>query len=270
MPERKSASSDRMTSALSSMVLRIVKVAEGGLRGASRRVAIDRIVLDQLRLRQPLLRVLPLRSQRRRGDGGAQNVQALATRHACQVAHQRRLEVRKGARLQVIEDMLRTVRIVETEQRSLAQGVRATHAHRVLGIAVYLDRTVRIALDQQRKRAGRERKGRREVVRSAQNEVFRRFDIGIDRLIGLLGASREAGHGHGGAHQLHEAAARDRVHPLARVRPGTPARCGGQNRGGLPHDRVPATLRRLSSSARAAAIVIPCFAPGSVPELPPG
>ena len=88
----------------------------------------------------------------------------------------------------------------------------------MLRIAIYLDRPVRIALDQQRKRAGSKREGRCKVVWLAEDEVLWRLDVGIDRLIGLLGAAGETGHGQGGAHQLHEAAARDRIDPFAGVR----------------------------------------------------
>jgi hypothetical protein len=58
---------------------------------------------------------------------------------------------------------------------------------------------------------------RSKVVRLAQNQIFRLLDVGIDRLIRLLGATGQAGQRHRRAHQLHEAAPRNRIDPLLRL-----------------------------------------------------
>src|ERR1700744_5639653 len=104
-------------------VLRVVEITERGLRGAARGVAIHRVVLDQLCLRVALLVIFPLPGKGGRGDGRAQDVETLSARHICQVVNQRLLEIPKRSRLQVIERVLRAVRIVEAQQRTLTQGV---------------------------------------------------------------------------------------------------------------------------------------------------
>ncbi len=117
-----------------------------------------------------------------------------------------------------IGHMLRAVGIVEIEQRALRIRIGPAVVVRVLGIAVDLDGPELVALYQQRHRAGRERVRRGKVHRLAQNQVFRRLDVGINRLIGLLGATGQPGQRHRCAHQLQEAAARNRIDPLLRRR----------------------------------------------------
>ena len=73
---------------------------------------------------------------------------------------------------------------------------------------------VGVALDQDRNRAGVEGVGAGEVVGLAEDQVFGRFDVGIDRLVGLLGASGKAGQGHRRAHDLEESATGDGIDPL--------------------------------------------------------
>ena len=77
----------------------------------------------------------------------------------------------------------------------------------VVGIAIDLDGAELIALDEQRHAAGRQRMHAGKVVRLAEQQIFRRLDVGIDRLVGLLGATGQTGQRHGCAHDLEEAAA---------------------------------------------------------------
>ncbi len=88
----------------------------------------------------------------------------------------------------------------------------------MLGIAIDLDGPELVALDQQRDRASRERVRRGKVHRLAENQVFRRFYIWVNRLIGLLGATGEPCESHRRAHQFKEAAPGNRIHPLLRRR----------------------------------------------------
>ena len=59
---------------------------------------------------------------------------------------------------------------------------------------------------------------RGKVHRLAQNQIFRRLDVRINRLVGLLGATGQPGQRHRRAHQLQEAAPRNRIDPLLRRR----------------------------------------------------
>ena len=68
------------------------------------------------------------------------------------------------------------------------------------------------------------RDGRGKVHRLAQDQVFRLLDVGIDRLIRLLGAASQSGQRQRRAHHLQEAAPRYRIDPLGRPGAGTP-RC---------------------------------------------
>ena len=86
----------------------------------------------------------------------------------------------------------------------------------MLGISVHLDGTELVALHQNRNRAGRKRMRRRKIHRLAQNQIFRRLHIGIDGLIRLLGTTGQPSQRHRRTHQLHEAAARNRIDPLLR------------------------------------------------------
>src|ERR1700756_3993371 len=86
----------------------------------------------------------------------------------------------------------------------------------MIGIAIHLNWAELIALDQHRHCAGNKWLCGREVVRLAENQVFWRFDVGVNRLIGLLGATSQSRERHRRAHQLHEAATRNRIDPLLR------------------------------------------------------
>ena len=74
--------------------------------------------------------------------------------------------------------MLRTVRIVQVQQRRLRKRVRLALRHRVLRIAVHLDRPERVRLDQHRNRARRERIRRRKVHRLAQDQILGLLHVG--------------------------------------------------------------------------------------------
>ncbi len=112
--------------------------------------------------------------------------------------------------------MLRPVRVVEIQNGSLREGVRRPLIVGVLRVAVDLDRPELVRLDQSRNRARSKRMRRGKIIRFAQDQVLGRLDVGIDRLVRLLGAPGKAGQRHRRSHQLHEPPARYRVHPLLR------------------------------------------------------
>src|SRR6185437_7994786 len=113
--------------------------------------------------------------------------------------------------------MLRAIGVVHVEQCALGERIRPTLVVGMIRIAVDLDRTECIALNQKRNCSGGKGKSSGEVNRAAQNQVFRSLDVGIDLLLGLLGASGKAGKGHGSAHELDKTAARNRIDPLGAV-----------------------------------------------------
>ena len=117
-----------------------------------------------------------------------------------------------------MQHMLRAVGIVQIQQRRLGKRVRLALRHRMLRIAIHLDRPERIRLHQHRNRARRERIRRRKVHRLAQHQVLRLLDVRIDRLIRLLGATREPSQRQRRAHHLQKSAPADRIDPLARAR----------------------------------------------------
>src|SRR5271155_1068240 len=84
----------------------------------------------------------------------------------------------------------------------------------MLRVAVNLDRTIGVALDQDRNRASGKRESRGEIYGLAKHQVFRSLDVRVNRLVRLLGASCQASQGHRGAHHLHEAAPRNWIDPL--------------------------------------------------------
>ena len=86
----------------------------------------------------------------------------------------------------------------------------------MLRVAVDLDGAELVGLHQQRHRAGNKRMRRGKVHRLAENQIFRRFDVGIDRLIGLLGAAGQSGQRRRCAHEFEEAAPRNLIAPPMR------------------------------------------------------
>ena len=176
------------------------------------------IVLHQLRLRPRLLHFAPLPRQRGRRDGRAQEVDAGSILGRSNFVAQRLGKLRPLATLTAIGDVLRAVGIVQVEQRALRIRIGAAMVVGVLRIAVDLDRPELVALDQQRHSARGERMRRGKVHRLAENQILRRLDVGINRLIGLLGATGQARESHRRAHQFEEAAPRNRIDPLLRRR----------------------------------------------------
>jgi hypothetical protein len=150
-----------------------------------------------------------------RGDGLGEEVDAFAGSGLGDGAGELLLELGELGLLATEARMLRAVRVVEVEQRALREGIAAALRGGVLGIAFELDGAEGLALDQHRNRAGGERMRRGEVHRAAEDEVLGLLDVGEDRLVGLLGAAGESGQREARAHDLEEAAARDRVDPLA-------------------------------------------------------
>ena len=96
----------------------------------------------------------------------------------------------------------------------------------VLGIAINLDGPELVALNQQRHRAGCKRMRRGKVHGLAQNQIFRRLDVGINWLVRLFGATSQTGQRQRSAHHLKEAAPRDGIDPLLRGRRKLALHCG--------------------------------------------
>ena len=172
------------------------------------------IVLHQLRLGIRLLHSLPLPRQRGRSDCCAQKVDAGSILGRNCLGAEDLSKLLPFASLAAIGRVLWAVGIIEGEEGSLRIRVRGAHVVGVFGIAVELDGAELIAFDQQRNRAGGEGMGGGKVHRLAEDEILRRLDVGINRLVGLLGATGQSGEGHGCAHELEEAAARDGIDPL--------------------------------------------------------
>ncbi len=95
----------------------------------------------------------------------------------------------------------------------------------MLRISVHLDRTILVALHQHRHRARHKRVRGSKIIWLAEDQVFGLLHIGINRLVRLLGASRQPGQRHRRTHQLHEAASRNWIHPLLRGRGKLPLHC---------------------------------------------
>ena len=115
-----------------------------------------------------------------------------------------------------MQHMLRAVRIVQIQQRRLRKRIRLALRHRVLRIALQLDRPERIRLHQHRNRARRERIRRRKVHRLAENQVLGLLDVREDRLVRLLRATRQSSQRQRSAHHLQEPAPAHRIDPLVR------------------------------------------------------
>ena len=197
-------------------ILGVVVIAESSLRSRIGRVAVDWVPLQPLGIGIALLRCLPLRRQGGRGDGVAQDVEPgaaaglLVRQHGAEDGK----ESGKLPHFAAADHPLRAVGVVEAEKRTLGQRIGRTAVNRVIRIAVYFDRPVGVALDQQRHRAGIEGHGGRKVHRAAQHQVFRLLHVGIDGLVRLLGTSGEPGESQRSAHHLEKAAARYGVEPL--------------------------------------------------------
>ena len=199
------------------LVLRVHVAAERHLRRRHRRIAIHRVPLHQLRLRKLRLHLLPLRRQRRRCNRLAQEVNARAVLARLHRLRERLLEVRELAPLPAIQHLFRAVRIVQIQQRRLRHRIRLALRHRVVRVAVHLDRAERVRLHQHRNRARRERKRRRKIHRLAQDQVLGRLHVRKNRLVRLLGAPGQPGERQRSSHHLQEAAPAHRIHPLTRL-----------------------------------------------------
>ena len=202
------------------VILRVDELAESLLRRRIVVVAVDRVVLRKLRLRIILLPLLPLRRHRRRGHRRAQEVETLPAARLLvrQHAAKRRQKRPPVPRLAAIHHVLRPVRIVHIQQRRLRDRVRPAADIGMLRIPIDLNRPVRRTLDQHRHCARRKRKRRGKIIRLAQRQIRRRRDVGINRLIRLLGATRQASQRHRRAHHLQKTAPRNRIDPLRRLR----------------------------------------------------
>ena len=196
-------------------VLHIQVAAKRGLRRGARRVAIHRLPLHKPRLRKLRLRLCPLRGKRGRGDRLAEEINSFAAVRLLYRRRKRLLEIRPLAGLPAQAHLLRAVGIVQIEKRGLRECVGLALRHWVVGISIHLDGAERVRLHQHRDRARRKWEGRGEVHGLAEDEVLGLLDVGEDRLIGLLGASRKPGERKGCAHHLEKSAAADPVRPLA-------------------------------------------------------
>ena len=199
------------------LVLRIGIIAEGSLRCRVSRVAVHGVVLKNFAFGIGGLRLLPLRGQSRRGDRRAQEINPCPPDDFLSASMPR--EMPQKYRPVVVSRRDRTTRCDRSgSYRSSSVpcviGSDAALVVRVLRIAVHLHRPVSIALDQKRNGAGGKGKSRCKVHRLAQNQIFGRLHIRIDRLIGLLGATGESGQRHRRAHHLQKAAPRHRIDPL--------------------------------------------------------
>jgi len=107
-----------------------------------------------------------------------------------------------------VADYLRTVRIVEAEDRGLHPGVRGPEAGGVIGIPFDLGRAAHVTLDEHAVGVAADRHGRGEEDRFARDEPFRLADVGDDLLRGTVAGSQPA-EGHRSSHQLDEIATVD-------------------------------------------------------------
>ncbi len=206
------------------LVLRVHVAAKRRLGRGARRVAIHRLPLHQLRRRKLCLRLMPLRGQRWRSDGLAEEDNPFAAVRLLHGRRKRRLKIRPLAGLPAQAHLLRAVRIVQIEKRSLGERVGLALRHWVVGISIHLDGAECVRLHQHRDGPGGKWERRGEVHRLAEDEVLGLLHVGEDRLIGLLGASRKPGQRKRRAHHLEKSAAADRIRPLAGRASGNPGK----------------------------------------------
>ena len=112
---------------------------------------------------------------------------------------------------------LRAVGIVHAQDRRLGENVGAAETGGMLVVAFNLGGTVQVALDQNRAGVSAQSERRGVEQRPPGNHFFGLLHVGNNRFERLLGAGGHAGHGQRCAHQLEEAAARNRIQPLRRA-----------------------------------------------------
>ncbi len=234
-----------------------VRAREVELRNRARhqhRSRDRRVVLDQLRVRIRRRDCLPLPGKSRRSDGRGQEVDPRPILRLRGLGAQTLRELRPLPRFALKGHVLRPVGVIQVQKRSLREGVRRALVVGVFRVPVDLDGTELVRLDQRRHRPGHERMGSGEVIWLAQHQILGRLDVGIDRLVRLLGAPGKTRQGHRRSHQLHETAPRHRVHPLLRRRRKLPL-----------HGRL--KLRRPRQARRSSAKSV-CPSRPSAPRAP--
>jgi len=113
-----------------------------------------------------------------------------------------------------VRDRLRSVGIVEPENRGLGKEVRRAKTRRMLGVAFNLRRPAFVALDEKSYSRSSERH-RRRVEQGLPRDNFLRLPyVGHDGFIWLPGTGAHAGEGQGGSHELEEASPTHRIEPL--------------------------------------------------------
>jgi hypothetical protein len=132
-------------------ITRVDVLAEGKAATLARVVTAERLPLHPLGARESLQKVIELSAERRRGHGFCEDADASPLRGLLRAQH---LAHRGGERIErpnlpEMGDRLRSIWIVQTENRRLREQIRCTEARRMVGIAFDLRRPSFVALDEE-------------------------------------------------------------------------------------------------------------------------
>jgi len=117
-----------------------------------------------------------------------------------------------------VQDVLRTVRVVEVEHGALHEGVGPAEAGRMIGVALNLGGPPHVALGDQALRIARQGEGGGKEERLSRDHLFGRIHVRHDRLLRRLPAAREpdARNGQRGPHEAQKPPPARRIVPLRR------------------------------------------------------
>jgi hypothetical protein len=156
------------------------------------------------RLRARCQKGFTLSGKRRRRDRRTQHVHAGAVGRGIERCADRAQQIAPGRYLAAIPHGLRTVGVVQREDRGLRQRIGGAQARRMKRVALDFRRAAHVAGHYQTNRAVGARHGGGEAQRHARRHVFRRTHIGHDRFRRRRGAALRAGQRHRRGHQLQE------------------------------------------------------------------
>ena len=157
-----------------------------------------------------------LRPECGRGDRLRENSQARALgRDRPRISHGRG-KIAPSTDASVEYHRLRTVRIPEIQDRSLAEDIRRAEASRVLRVSFDLGRPARVALDKDARGDSGLKQRRGVEERPAGKNLLGWADVRDDLLGGELRARAEPRQGSGSSHQLQDVAAIDLVVAFSR------------------------------------------------------
>ena len=182
---------------------RVHRLSKRKHRSIVRSVAPARFVLVPLRVGELRQKRANLRGQSRRGHSLRQNPQSGPSRRNLRphVAY-RRQKCSPAFNAPFVDHCLRTVGIVQRQNRRLIEHVRSAQAAGMLRIALNLRGPPHVALDQQPGRNTRLRHGRGVEKRPARNNLLGRPHVRNDFLRRQFRAGAQPGHRRRRSHQF--------------------------------------------------------------------